>query len=335
MSTAQWFRAGGADNDVVISTRVRLARNLPDTPFPDRLDGGARQRIVQQTAAALPNFEVIDMHTLPEVKAQAMAERHLISPAFCRGQEGSALLVNADESESVMVNEEDHVRVQVLQAGLALDEAYAKADALDDRMDAALHFAFDPRLGYLTQCPTNLGTGMRASLMLHLPALEERGLLPSLVGTVSKLGLTMRGLYGEGSRPEGAIYQLSNQITLGLSERAALDNLKGVAAQILREERAAREQLAAQPRFCDAVWRSLGVLHTARLLSHDEAMNLLSRVRTGVSLGILNTISLPEIDGLMNDIQPANILVKLGHDMKPEERDATRAEWVRRAVGSE
>ena len=172
-----------------------------------------------------------------------------------------------------------------MQAGLELDRAYRTADELDTALDSRLHFAFDDRLGYLTQCPTNLGTGMRASLMLHLPALQDGGAIQQLANTVSKLGLTIRGLYGEGSKPEGAIYQLSNQVTLGISESAAIENLKGIAAQIIREERAGREELCRNPHFEDRVWRSLGILRTARLLRGDEFMSLISNLRVGVSLG--------------------------------------------------
>ena len=203
------------------------------------------------------------------------------------------------------------------------------ADELDTRLDEELHFAFDDRLGYLTQCPTNLGTGMRASLMLHLPALQERGALQQLANTVAKLGLTIRGLYGEGSRSEGAIYQLSNQVSLGISEQAAIENLKGIAAQIIREERAAREQLKKDSRFEDRVWRSLGILCTARLLTGDEFMALISNLRVGVSLGCLEGVNLDVIGGLINDVQPATLMADAGEELEPAQRDALRARIVR------
>ena len=228
-----------------------------------------------------------------------------------------------------MIGEEDHLRIQVMQAGLELDRAYRTADELDTALDSRLHFAFDDRLGYLTQCPTNLGTGMRASLMLHLPALQDGGAIQQLANTVSKLGLTIRGLYGEGSKPEGAIYQLSNQVTLGISESAAIENLKGIAAQIIREERAGREELCRNPHFEDRVWRSLGILRTARLLRGDEFMSLISNLRVGVSLGMIEGISLDLIGGLIGDAQPATVMAMAGKEMEPAERDAARAEMVR------
>jgi protein arginine kinase len=228
-----------------------------------------------------------------------------------------------------MINEEDHLRIQVMRPGLDLDEAYRTADSIDDYLDSRLEFAFDDRLGYLTQCPTNLGTGMRASIMLHLPALHERQAIHQLANTVSKLGLTIRGIYGEGSKPEGAIYQLSNQVTLGISEQSAMENLKGIAAQIIREERSGREQISRNPRFEDLVWRSLGILRTARLMSHDEFMSLVSNLRVGVALGIIPNIELDTLSELINDAQPATIMATARRDMEPAERDIERAKMVR------
>ena len=316
---------------MVISTRVRLARNLPRVPFPACMNPEQKRQAADTILKALPErgYRVIDMHTLPHITALSLVERHLISPEFSKREEGSVLCLSEDESASLMIGEEDHLRIQVMQAGLELDRAYRTADELDTALDSRLHFAFDDRLGYLTQCPTNLGTGMRASLMLHLPALQDGGAIQQLANTVSKLGLTIRGLYGEGSKPEGAIYQLSNQVTLGISESAAIENLKGIAAQIIREERAGREELCRNPHFEDRVWRSLGILRTARLLRGDEFMSLISNLRVGVSLGMIEGISLDLIGGLIGDAQPATVMAMAGKEMEPAERDAARAEMVR------
>lgn len=333
---SKWYQQSGPEGDVVISTRVRLARNLPKMPFPASMTSAQKEEVVQKTLDAIAaesmicgSFLSMDMHSLSQREALSMAEKHLISPEFCRCDEGSVLLLRDDESISIMVNEEDHLRIQVMYPGLELDKAFQEADKVDTALDRHLHFAFDDRLGYLTQCPTNLGTGMRASIMLHLPALQERGMLQQLANTVSKLGLTIRGLYGEGSKPEGAIYQLSNQVTLGISEQAAIENLKGIAAQIIREERAAREQLCRNPRFEDRVWRSLGILCTARLLGHDEFMALISNIRIGVAMKMMDTIGLDVISALINDAQPANIMVAAGQDLEPAQRDALRARMTR------
>lgn len=331
MTENKWYRSTGQDGDVVISTRVRLARNLPRAPFPACMNTEQKYQAAETIQKALPEgtFRIVDMHELPHITALSLVERHLISPEFSKGEEGSVLCLSEDEGVSLMINEEDHLRIQVMRAGLDLDQAYQTADALDTLLDSRLHFAFDDRLGYLTQCPTNLGTGMRASLMLHLPALQEGGAIQQLANTVSKLGLTIRGLYGEGSKPEGAIYQLSNQVTLGISESAAIENLKGIAAQIIREERAGREELCRNPHFEDRVWRSLGILRTARLLRGDEFMSLVSNLRVGVSLQMIEGIPLDLISGLIGDAQPATIMAASGKGMEPAERDAARAAMVR------
>lgn len=336
MKNNKWYWQGGEDGDVVISTRIRLARNSDQFPFPSSMNAEQRQQVLDLFRSALQEvpdsvgpLTWYDMPALSTLEAQSMVERHLISPEFAKREEGSALLASADESVSLMLNEEDHLRIQVMRAGLALDEAYAVADELDTRLDEAIAFAFDDRLGYLTQCPTNLGTGMRASLMLHLPALQERGAIQQLANTVSKLGLTIRGLYGEGSKSEGAIYQLSNQVTLGISEDTAIENLKGIAAQIIRQERTARDILRQNPYFEDRVWRSLGLMQTARLMAHDEFMTLISNVRVGVAVGVIDGLSLDILGELLVTMQPATLLLGTDKELDPIGRDSLRARLVR------
>ena len=329
----KWYQHSGPEGDVVISTRVRLARNIENYPFPGSMEPEQRRQVMDIFEKTLPAaagpLRFSPMENIAPMEAQSMVERHLISPEFARCEPGSGLLLNEDESVSIMLNEEDHMRLQVLRAGLALEEAYAQADELDTRLDASLHFAFDDRLGYLTQCPTNLGTGMRASIMLHLPALQEHNAIQQLANTVSKLGLTIRGIYGEGSKSEGALYQLSNQVTLGISEQAAIENLLGIASQIIRQERVSRESLSQNPHFEDRVWRSLGLLRTARLLSHDEFMALISNVRVGIAVRVIEGLSLDVIGELLNDAQPATLMLHAGEDMEPLQRDALRARMVR------
>ncbi|MDD3693315.1 MAG: protein arginine kinase [Oscillospiraceae bacterium] len=333
--SAKWYQKSGNQGDVVISTRVRLARNLSGVPFPSELSTERKREVAMRVRDAIKadekssDFDYLEMSNMAARDALSMVERHLISPEFSQCKEGSSVLLKKDESISIMINEEDHLRIQVMRPGLDLDEAYRTADSIDDYLDSRLEFAFDDRLGYLTQCPTNLGTGMRASIMLHLPALHERQAIHQLANTVSKLGLTIRGIYGEGSKPEGAIYQLSNQVTLGISEQSAMENLKGIAAQIIREERSGREQISRNPRFEDLVWRSLGILRTARLMSHDEFMSLVSNLRVGVALGIIPNIELDTLSELINDAQPATIMATARRDMEPAERDIERAKMVR------
>ena len=329
-----WYQQCGVDGDVVISTRIRLARNLRQRPFPATMTAEQKQEVVDRVFEALPQgegqaFTHIRMHTLSAAEALSMVERHLISPEFSRCGEGEALLLQPDEGVSIMVNEEDHLRVQVMRAGLDLDGAYQEADCWDNFLDTRLQFAFDERLGYLTQCPSNLGTGMRASVMLHLPALQEKNIVQQLAATVSKLGLTIRGMYGEGSKVQGAMYQLSNQVTLGITEREAIDNLKAICEQIIKEERHWREALAKTPQTQDRIYRSLGILKHARLLSGKEFMSLISHVRMGVSSGLIEEITAEQISALLVDAQPAMLMKRTGRELQADERDALRAQLVR------
>ncbi|MBP3388843.1 MAG: protein arginine kinase [Clostridia bacterium] len=330
----KWYRLSGPEGAVVLSTRVRLARNLTGLPFPALLTAEQKAAVTAKVRQALPAEETLtylEMQNMTRMDALSMVERHLISPEFSRCDEGSGLLLSDDESVSLMLCEEDHLRMQVMRPGLQLNEAYEAADRLDTALDEALHFAFDDRLGYLTQCPTNLGTGMRASLMLFLPALSERGAIRQLSNTVSKLGLTIRGWYGEGSKSEGHIYQLSNQVTLGISEQAAMENLRSIALQIIREERAEREKLAADPRYQDAMWRALGILRYARRLTQQEFMELSAYLRVGLATGILTDVGFTtdDLNALMNDAQPATMMMMARRELEPSQRDTDRAAMVR------
>ncbi len=334
--TLKWYEKSGIDGDVVISTRIRLARNVNHIPFPAGMTNEQKEDVVRQVFAAFPKeetcaFRCIRMEQVSPREALSMVERHLISPDFASGAgtTGKALLLSPDESVSIMVGEEDHLRIQVMRAGLDFESIYQEANCWDDFFDTHLHFAFDDRLGYLTQCPTNLGTGMRASVMLHLPALQERGILQQLANTVSKLGLTIRGMYGEGSRSEGALYQLSNQVTLGITEQEAIENLKTITAQIVKEERQYREQLRNLPAFEDRVFRALGVLQNARLLSGKEFMSLISQVRMGISLNMISHQDLNNINSLIIEAQAANLMCRAAEDLDAAARDARRARLVR------
>ncbi|MBP5303564.1 MAG: protein arginine kinase [Clostridia bacterium] len=331
MKKTVWYRKSGKEGDVVISTRIRLARNLLRFPFPDFASSEQKETILDMVSKSLASSDLksVNLGKLEKRELLSMVECHRISPEFVEYTENRGLFTNEDETVSIMVNEEDHIRIQVMRSGLDLKDAYKEADKLDDLLESQLEYAFDKRLGYLPQCPTNLGTAMRASLMMHLPALQETGKIHLLSGTVSKLGLVIRGLYGEGSRAEGAVYQLSNQVTLGISEKEAIENLEGIASQIIREERNARKELCQNPVYEDRVWRSMGVLKTARLLSHEECSNLLSNLRIGVALGLLPDISMDTLCGLMCDIQPATIMTLCGKDLEANERDVKRAELVR------
>lgn len=327
-------------SDVVISTRIRFARNLRDYPFPCRLSEEKKCRVaaIVKEAALKGNSEISDkfryiqMSELTQEEAVSLVERHLVSPEFISDRQGRGLLLLDDESVSIMINEEDHIRIQVIRPNMDLDGAYEIADKIDTLFDEQLNFAFNDKLGYLTQCPTNIGTGMRASLMLHLPALKESGAMSKISASLSKLGLVIRGMYGEGTDPKGSVYQLSNQVTLGISEKEAISNLRDIANQLIAQERSAREALSQNITVLDSIYRSFGILQYAKLLSNDECMKLLSNLRFGVEIGILENIDFDTINHLMIEVQPATLMKNIGKKLTPQERDQIRAEVVRTAI---
>ena len=337
--TAKWYEKAGSCGDVVVSTRVRLARNLKQYPFPARASASQREAVERQVKDALlsgnsilsKEFRFIPLENTTQEEAVSLVERHIVSPEFIADRRGKAVLISADESISIMVNEEDHLRIQVLREGFSLKEAAETADRIDTLLSENLDFAFDPELGYLTQCPTNLGTGLRASVMLHLPGLTESGAMPRIASNLSKLGLTIRGTYGEGSKSIGALYQLSNQITLGLSENEAIENLRSITVQLMEEERKARAQMSEEIAWQDKIDRAAGVLKSARVLSSSEFMELLSYIRLGLSTGVLQGVTTQELNALMVNAQPATLMAKAGKQLDQNQRDILRAQMAREA----
>ena len=332
----KWYEKVGDCSDVVCSTRVRLARNLRSYPFPAHASGKQKEEIAAKIREALlsgnsilaDTFSYLPLENLTEEEAVSLVERHIVSPEFISDRRGKAILISADESVSIMINEEDHLRIQILREGLSLKGAAEMADRIDTLLGESLDFAFDSELGYLTQCPTNLGTGMRASLMLHLPSLQQNGMIKRISDNLSKLGLTLRGTYGEGTEPVGALYQLSNQVTLGLSEKEAIENLERIVMQLVEEERNIRKSLMENMKKQDAVARSLGILKSAKILSTEEFMKLLSNVRLGVASGFIKDISYETLNKLMIQTQPATMMTMKGKQLSAEERDILRASMV-------
>lgn len=329
----KWYNTKGNENGIVLSTRVRLARNLTQFPFPAKLNAEQRKSIGEAVKDTLNEdgteaLEFIDMSTLTPVQSVSLAEKYIISPEFASESSGRSLLVSEDEELSIMVCEEDHVRIRVIKSGLDLDGAFAKAEKIDNILDKKLEFAFNEKLGYLTQCPTNLGTGMRASVVLHLPALSQKGAIHRLATTVAKLGLTLRGFYSSSGEISGHIYQLSNQVTLGISEKAALSNLASIAMQIVSQEKQARALLVKQEDFIDKIYRSWGILKSAYKLTTDELINLISYVQVGASQGIIDVPS-DNLMALIIENQPATLNVAKGTTLSASQRDVIRAENVR------
>ena len=336
----KWYEKNGKDGEVVISTRVRFARNLEDYPFPIRASANIKKEIAEKVKDAVLNnnsviatrFSCINMDNIDTGKKVSLVERHLVSPEFISGNEERTLLLLDDESVSIMINEEDHIRLQVMTEGFDLDKAYELASRIDTLLDERLKFAFSDRLGYLTQCPTNLGTGMRASVMLHLPALRSTKAMRKIAENLTKLGLTIRGAYGEGTDPVAGMYQLSNQISLGISEKTAIDNLKNITKQLIAQELKARNAICSQTVIQDRVYRSEGTLRYARLISCDEALKCLSDIRMGITSGLVKNISLDTINRLIVEIQPATLMQSIGKNLEPSERDEERAKLIRGAV---
>ena len=334
--SAKWYLGTGAQNDVVISTSIHLARNIKQFPFPASLSMQDKLKVnsvIKNATDELSDysFNYYEMKTLSQAEVVSLAERHLVSPEFASSRDGRALLLTDDEAVSVMLNEEDHIRLQVMYAGFALDEAYRTADKIDTQLSGKLQFAFDEKLGYLTQNPTALGTGMKASVVLHLPALVSSSQITKLITTVSKLGLSLRGSYGEGAAAKGDLFRLSNTITLGISEKAAIENLKSIALQIAAQERVAREEIFKAPVTEDRIFRAYGVLKYARMIDTSEFMELISLVRLGAVKGIIN-MDCAQIEALMIHMQPATISLSVDRPLDRIERDKLRAQLVRQSL---
>lgn len=341
---SRWLREEGPEADIVISSRVRIARNLIGRSFPmlaSEQDQAALLDQVAQVATAgqareLGPFALWRMQDMSDIDKQVLVEKHLISPALSEATQGGAL-ISPDGGLGVLVNEEDHLRLQCLLPGYQLEAAYAQVNALDDALESELDFAFDEEKGYLTACPTNVGTGMRASVMLHLPVLVMTGQINRILPAVTQVGLAVRGIYGEGSDALGNLFQVSNQITLGQSEQEILGNLHGVARQIIAHERAARERLMQEQRLSveDRVCRSFGTLAYARQIDSREAMQRLSDVRLGIDLDIIKGVSATILKELMVAIQPGYLQKHFEHEMGAGDRDVKRAALIRERLRTE
>lgn len=334
-----WYSDKGRDSDVALSSRIRFARNIADYPFASKLTKEAAAEIADKASAVLKDAKRIDFKNITENERGAYVEMHLASPEFASNSDTSVLLL--DESNpgitlAVMLCEEDHLRIQSITAGNSLEEAYKTACEADDKFNDSLNIAYDEELGYLTHCPTNLGTGMRASVMLFLPALKMTGQLSRLVPSLSKLGLTIRGMYGEGSEAEGCLYQLSNQVTLGLSEEDTVKKLGEVVTQIIERERSARNVLKSDnaDRLCDKVMRAYGTLRYAYLMTSAEFLNLFADVRLGIALGYLPDLSYEKLGELMISVMPSMMGARAGRVLGEAERDRMRAQTIGEALAN-
>lgn len=338
--TSAWLRGVGPMSEIVISSRIRLARNLENIPFATRATKDSQDhvlRAVQEAVKQTPSFSsplFFRMSELDEVDRQFLVERHLISLEHASHPDHRAVAISQGEVVSIMVNEEDHLRIQVMQSGLALRDVWRLIDKLDDELSMVLPFAYSTEWGYLTCCLTNTGTGMRASVMVHLPALVITKQINKVLHAITKLGLTARGLYGEGTEASGNFFQISNQVSLGRTEEELLENLERILKQVIDHERTAREGLMANNRsqLEDRIWRAYGILRFARTISSNETLDLLSALRLGVDLGIMKDVDRPAVNELLLSSQPSHLQKLEGTKLSTQERDAKRAMFIRRRL---
>ncbi len=324
----------------VISTRVRLARNIEGYPFPAHLKNERQAkeiiRLVTSCLSRQDEYRLYYMDGIDGEQAQAFRENHLISPALIKNKRFSGVLMNGDESIVIMINEEDHLREQCIVGGLSLRYAYNTMSDTDNKISSVMKFAFDEQLGYLTACPTNLGTGLRASVMMFLPAITINGMMPKLIDDLSKLGLTVRGIYGEGSQAEGYNYQISNEVTLGVSEEEILDEVEKSVRKVCVLEAAARETLKTCPSALDVkddCMRSFGILTNCAKLTTGELTRLVANVRLGACLGYIKIEELTKLDDLVVKMRPSNINAAAGRALNPVDRDIYRAQYTARYLG--
>jgi len=337
-STAEWTSGQGPLSDIVISSRIRLARNVEGIPFSPRAEQDelkkifvlSRQAIEEDSLFKDSNLLLLD--ELTPLESQFLVEKHLISIYHAREKHlYRGCVFNQKETLSIMINEEDHFRIQYLLPGLQLSNIWKLINKVDGEIEKKVTYAFSEKEGYLTSCPTNVGTGMRASIMLHLPALVMINGINDMLKAISKIGYVVRGFYGEGTEVMGNLFQVSNQITLGLSEEEIIDNLEKVNQQIINKEQKVRKDLLSNSKnqLEDQAWRAYGTLSSARIISSAEAMELLSKLRFGVELGIIPFLNLGTLNKLMLLIQPAYLQMLAGKDLDPFKRDLQRAMLIR------
>jgi protein arginine kinase len=336
-TSGEWLRGTGPESDIVISSRIRLARNLAAFPFTNRANAhqkGEIEAMLRERIAKLeldPTLSYLNVPALSPLDRQLLVERQLISRELAAAEGPRGVALGPHETLSLMVNEEDHIRLQVMRSGLALDEAWQDIDRVDDLLEQRVSYAFSEEFGYLTACPTNVGTGMRTSVMLHLPALVMIKHIEKVFRALQKINLAVRGLYGEGSRASGDFYQISNQVTLGKSEAQILSEIRDVIPRIIEYERQARSTLVRESRQAlqDKISRAFGTLSNATMMTAEETMDLLSSVRLGINLGLCEDVSMPTVNELFIHTQPAHLQKRMGGALDGDEGNAARARYLK------
>jgi protein arginine kinase len=339
-ASGEWLRGSGSESDIVMSSRIRLARNLAAFPFTNRasphqkadLEALLRDRIAKLEPET--KLQYLSIAGLSALDRQFLIERQLISREIASAEGPRGVAIDERETISLMVNEEDQLRLQVIRSGLSLDEAWQLIDRVDDQLEQRVTYAFSEELGYLTACPTNVGTGMRGSVLLHLPALSWTKQIEKVFRALQKINLAVRGLYGEGSRASGDFYQISNQVTLGKSEVTILSEIREVIPEIIKYERQARNTLVKENRQAlhDRISRAFGTLSSATMMTSEETMELLSSVRLGIHLGLLDDVGIATVNELFLNTQPAHLQKLMGNTLDGEERNAARARYLRQRL---
>lgn len=342
-ATPEWMHIEDSYSDIVISTRIRLARNLDGYRFPLAFSEDEALQVEQAVTHAVQDSAKLDevfsyfaIKDLSPLQRQILVEKHLISPQLARKETVGSVLLSNDESTSIMVNEEDHLRIQCMTASFQLQKAYEQANKVDRALEGALPYAFRNDFGYLTSCPTNIGTGLRASVMMHLPALTLTGQMNQIINAMTRLGMTVRGIYGEGSENLGNVYQVSNQITLGKTEDDILADIQSVAEKIIQKERQARSKLMEKAGLAleDRIYRALGTLTYARILTSEEAATCLSNVRLGVDLDLVKHLTAATLNECIVSMQPGFLQHYAGEALQPTVRDRVRATMLREILSA-
>ncbi len=337
-TSGEWLRGSGPESDIVMCSRIRLARNLADFPFSNRASRGEKSETEALIRSAITkgglDLAYQEVNGLSPLDRQFLVERQLISREHQAAEGPRGVAIGPQENVSIMVNEEDHLRIQVMHSGLSLPDVWEVINAIDDHLEEYLGYAFSPQLGYLTACPTNVGTGIRVGVMLHLPALVHTKQIDKVFRALHKINLAVRGLYGEGTSASGDFYQISNQQTLGKSENELLRNLSDVVPQIISYERQARQALVSERRqhLHDQVSRAYGVLKTAHTISSEETMYLLSSVRMGINLGLIDDLEIPTVNELFIHTQPAHLQKIQGRPLEVDDRNVARAAYLRKRL---
>jgi len=335
-----WLVTPPSTKPIAISSRIRLARNMSDVPFPGRCTDEQRNEVISRVTKAaektflLQKAEVLMLDSLSPIDRQFLVERHLVSPEFVQQEAPSAIIISEDETCSLMVNEEDHIRMQILRPGLNLEEAWEMINKFDSELEKSLPYAFSSKYGYLTACPTNVGTGLRASAMLHLPALVHEHKIGSVMSAVGKIGIAVRGLYGESSDSKGNMFQISNQITLGQDEENIVNQLHQIVLRIVEHENKLREALITNKphQIKNDVGRAYGTLKYAEILTSEEATELLSSLLIGVDLQVFDEVDRTVVNELLIDIQPAHLQKMKGKNLTADQRDLYRAKIIRKRL---